>query len=311
MGKLNTKIQDKPILATLLIVVIIGLICFIIFTLRYYQPQIASAPVLKIDVVDMEETLKLEPVAYDWIYKGEQNRQEIEFDPNNFDYSNCTIYDSYSGYSPMMKTEPKLALKTVSKTTYMYNSETGKYEQYESDFLDFKGKVTEQSVYLKSSTGVSHIYVSLYTIGFGEQGFASYVVKVVEQDDYRLGIIKEYKGITLDQKDRLKELLSKLSYGIYLEDVEVNEGALNLIYKYRVSGDYSNNISIALFSLIDDLEEITYTHLNKNFVKAERNENDVFENKPIEYTEPRVVTREELAQNLNLDWNNLKEILGM
>lgn len=312
MIKLNTNIKDKPILATLLIAVIIGLVCFIVFILNYFGPITPNIPKLVIEVGDLEENIELEPISYYWVHNGTDESKEYAFDPNNYDYSNCTIYKSYMGYSPMMKSDPKLNMKTISKTTYMYNPDTKKYEQYEIDFLDFsKAKVNEHSVHLKSSSGATHIYVSYYTINYGSQGKASYVVKVVEQDDYRLGILKEYKGITLGQKDELKELLSKLSFGNYLDSIEVNENKINLIYKYRIGNDATKTISVALFSLIDNLEEITFTHLNNEFLKAERSENGTFENKPIEYTDPTIITKEELIQTLNLDLENLKKTFGL
>lgn len=306
--KLNTNIKEKPILATLLIAVIIGLICLIIFTIKYYEPQRQIPPIIKIEVPDMYEGLELSPIAYDWFYKGQESLQELNFDPNNYDYSDCTVYKSYTGLNPVMKATPKYRFKSMTKTTYMYDSDTNEYKQYETDFNNFKEY--EKYIHLNSSSGTSHTFVSVYTMTYGNQGTASYVVKVIEQDNYHLGIVKEYKGIGLEEKEKIKELISKLSFGIYLEDVQTEDGKLNLIYQYKVSNDSINTIAIALFSLIDDLKEIQFSHLNTEFVTSVQ-ENNVYTTKQIQYTEPRIVTRESLSQNLNLELSNLKENLGL
>ena len=309
MSKLNKNVKEKPIVTALLIAVIIGLICLIIFVWRFYEPQRKTPPIVKVETSD-GQVLELNPISYSWFYRGNEQAEEFQFDPNNFDYSNCTVYDSYSGSFSIMKAFPKTKFKKMYKTTYMYNPETGKYEQYENDVNNFERY--EQDIFLSRGTGDnSNTFVSVYTMTYN-QGRVTYVVKIVQQDNYHLGIVKEYKGMTLEDKDKIMELASHISSGAFLKDVETEEGKLNLIYEFKIPDSATNSVAMALFNVIDNLEEIKFSHQNTEFVEVgfDPEKNQAIRNE-IEYTEPRIVTKDSLTQDLNFEWADLKESLGL
>lgn len=307
MKILSKRLKEKPILATLLIAVIIGLICLVVYIINYFEPQIQVPPVIKVSYKD-KEVFELQPVAYDWTYKNSHDTQEFNFDPNNYDYSNCTVYKSYNGGNPQMVAFPKYKFKVMNKKTYMYNADIGRYEEYDTDYQDFSQYV--KYISLTHSTGTAHTYVSVYTMTYGEQGTATYVVKVVEQNDYRLGIIREYKGLNLENVESIKELVSKLASGVFLRDVQVEDGKLVLTYRYRITNNSANSISIALFCLIDELQEIEFRSENAEFVTSKyENNSTIYE--PIENLGSIVTTRESIKQEINLDWTNLSKNIGL
>lgn len=307
MKKLNINIKEKPIVTALLIAVIIGLICLIIFVLKYFEPARENPPMAKIEGAN-GQVLELEPATYSWFYKGQEYFIEREFDPNNYDYSNCTIYQNGNNYDyPSISALPKTKFKKMFKTNYLYNAETGKYEQYESNGLPFEAY--NYDVYLGTRSGTYNTYVAAYTMTYN-QGRVTYVFKVVEQDNLGLGEIKEYKGVTLEQKDKIKELIDKVAGTEFLEDITVEDGKLNLVYKYRITKSTANAISLALFCLIDELNEIDFSHINTTFVRTVADETKWVQEE-FEFSEPRIMTRESLVQEYNFSFEELKETLGL
>lgn len=308
-NKLNVKLKEKPIIAAVLCAIIIGLICLIIYFLNYYSPKFKTIPNMEISST-VSSSIKLEPIKYDYIYKGESFSLDTNFDVNNYDYSNCTIYKEYSTLNPIMQVEGNYKITDAFVNTYMYNPETHQYEKYETSkvYID-KNKMY---VYLSTATGMEHTFVSVYSVVYGDQGQADYVVKVIEQGNYNLGILREYNGITVEDTEKIEEIIGKLNYSNFFEKLEIVENKINLTYKYDLPEESKNIISLAIFLILDDIEEITFYHTNTKFVKTEYDSEAQKTNYTYyESADATTIKKEELQEKNDLNFENLKNSIGI
>lgn len=303
---LGKSLKEKPILATFLIAIIIGLICLIIFVLKFFEPPMKDVPNLILST-EYSDSLKIKPISYNLLINNKEVMVEDEFDVNNYDYSNCTVYKSYDNFMMLkMVNDNKRSFENISKVTYMYNSETNKFEEYETDYDSFKSK--EKFIYLNSSSGKNHTYVSVYTVKYGNDGYAKFPIKVVEQSSLNLGIIREYTNTYFSDEAKIKEIVSNLHFGNYIEDSksDLENNSVNLTYKYRIDSESRDSVAMALFCIFDDLKEINFYSENTEFIIQNGNERQEITDK-----NPMIVTRESLKEIYYFDIDTLKNDLGM
>lgn len=296
--KINAKLREKPIISAFLGAIIIGLICLIIYILNYYTTEFNTIPNMEL-VSNIGSNVQISPIRYSYNYKGENFSLDENFDVNNYDYSACTIYKEAFNTTPEMKVVGNYKITNAFVNTYLYNPETHKYEEYESSKVyPYENKIR---VSPEVSDGVENTYVFVYKIIYGKQGTAEYVVKLIENGHYNLGVLREYK-----EEDSIEELVKKLNFGRFFEKIEVIENKINLIYKYDIPEESKDANAIALFLLKDNIEEINFYHLNTKFARMENLKKIEFES-----TESTTIKKADLVEKFSLDLENLKKSIGL
>ena len=159
------------------------------------------------------------------------------------------------------------------------------------------------------------VLIVVVTTGIEPSALVAGFFDFVKWEFAGLSLIKvsENLGLTHNSKgEKLKEVVHKLYFGEFLENLEVENNKIKLTYKYKISNDAKNINSIALFALINNLEEIEFCHLNTDFATTEYNSTtkETIRNS-FKMSESEIVTREQIQEENSLDLENFEAIVSL
>lgn len=312
MKNLNKSIDEKPITAAFLVAIIVGLICLIVFVLKFYEPQYELPPKLIAKSSDGQE-IELVLLSYDWTYKGEEkffnpgqdSRYLVTYDFNGEN----TIYNkldfNMSNNVLELKTEPKYKVKGFTTNALRYNKDAEDYQSGNGTILGEEGK-SKMSYYIDTDTNL--VTVTLYS---ETQGMAVYGFKTINSYYVDYNKLKEIGNLELD-KDSVSGLLKDLTYGRFLNDIQIENNRLILTYDYSVDSRAIQAYTNMLFAVIDNLEEVEFRFSYDKYTKSNTD--------PITYQttytdmdsiEPIIYSRNSFIDTyLNLPLEELKAFLG-
>lgn len=274
MKKLKTNVKEKPILATLLVAVIIGLVCLIIYVLNYYQPETELPPTLKLKTKSGEE-IEFLLLSYDWTYKGKNKTYDARIeDITEYDFGGKnTILDTMESFLDVndktIETSPKYKAQGFIQNCLYYQDV--EYSMIGSNQLIIEGG--HKFNFVASSSGPNVITIELNS---EKQGKAVYAIKYASTLLINADDIEEMKNFELD-KEKINNVLKKLSFGQYLNNVELNNEEITLTYNYYIPEDSTNLLAQGIFTLVDEAKEINFDFAYNKYVKYEENQNVEFD----------------------------------
>ena len=269
MGILKKKIKVNPILLAILVAIIIGIVCIIVFKTKYYQQETELPPNLILKTNDGQE-IELLLLSYDWNYKGEQKKygEGLNVDSlttYNFAGKNTLIKNHEWGLDSVeIFTSPKYKAKLFSPSALVYNWQTEGYQAGNGSIINAEEK--NRFSYMPNSQTT----VVTFTLYSETQGQAVYGLKTIEQYIIDIDRLKETKNLSLD-KEAIFDYMKDETFGQYLNEVRLDGKKVTLIYDYFIQQYASLMFANELFTLVDDLEEIEF---RTNFNKFIKNVND-------------------------------------
>lgn len=272
--KLKTNVKEKPILATVLVGVIIGLLCLIIFVQKYYQAETELPPKLILKTKTGEE-VELLLLSYDWTYKGEYKTYNAGIeDITEYDFGGKnTILDTMEGIlnvnDKTIETSPKYKAQGFIQNALYYKDANYNMTGSQQFIIDGGHKFN----FVANSTGPNVITIELNS---DKQGKAVYALKYTSCFLMDADKIKAMKTLEFDE-EKIASFLQEMNYGKYLKNVKIKDEELTLTYKYYISEDAMNVLAQGIFALVDEVDEIHFDFTYNKYVKTENNKNVEFD----------------------------------
>lgn len=305
---MSTKVKEKPILATFLIAIIIGLVCLIIFVLNYYQPQVELPPKLVLTNQKGEKT-ELLLTEYSWNYKGETKTfnsgikddklLNYDFDTKNICFGSFDDIMYWSGV--IIEFLPKYKNNGLIQTTYTYN--TFSIEPSTNTNPIAVGNATAFKPTMQY--GTNYVEITLNS----EQGYATYIFKFV--DIHNINVDKLNTDTMSATPEKIQEYLKTCSYSKYLNNVKVENDKVVIAYDYWINKEVTDDFALTLFATIDEINEIEFDFLYNKYATTTWNEetqkNDIT---IIDSMEPHIYKRDSFKLNDRFSIEELKGYLG-
>lgn len=305
---MSTKVKEKPILATFLIAIIIGLVCLIIFVLNYYQPQLELPPKLILTNANGEET-ELLLTSYTWNYKGETKTYDAGIKDDkflNYDFDTKNIcFDSL--YNVVMKnlvniqTVPKYKCNGLIENCYVYSG------------YDEKPGIHTGSIVVGTATkfkptvqyGTNYIELTLNS----DQGVATYIFKFIDLRNVNLDRLKIGKLST--NAENIQEYLKTCDYARFLNNVKVENNKIIIDYDYWIGKEVTSEFALVLFTALDEVDEIEFNFLYDKYAKSEWNiETQKDDITTFDKVEPHRYIRDGFETSERVSIKELKEYLN-
>lgn len=201
--------------------------------------------------------IELLPIEYTWEYKG--NKKEYKMSDEDieekFKKMQPVYIDTKINNSAYVQTKEKYKIYASSTNTkYEESSISTSGTTYQYSGTKFEILNTSEPI-----AGRTEFYVT-----FLKQGSVKYLAKTFGVDFEKCKELKEYMDTSINDENRIKEMVSKMDLKEILDSVKVDGNNLILEYEFypyskKVVG-YNNTI---LFTYIDGLENIIYTAKNK------------------------------------------------
>ena len=283
------KIMTRKTALIIIIMILILAITAIFLIVKNNQKEYKYPPELSVILEDGTE-IKMLRTYYDWNYEGENVIFKLDRDIQTYNFpKENVIYTS---------TESLSKAKIKSDVKYITTLFTSSYAKIENNSIishstsnshgDFSRILYKGKKEFKSHADVGE-YVYTFRIDYKNQGYATYAIKVINFSEADSKIAKEYLNTSLENLNKIKELVSKIEFNTFLKDVNINEKNLNLKYEYYISDNILKMNNLILFACIPDLETITYTaEHKKTFLYNEEKERTPQEIDNVVYTREQI-----------------------
>ena len=255
MVKISEKLKKNKIKIAIGVIVLIIIIGGVFFT-KGYQKQYENPPMLYIENEDGTKQAML-PISYEWEYKGQTKKYDIEKDFKTMEYDDEYIICLKKGENKKLVTNENYKMEHVFNNIYSVTNG----DVIERSGGDSHGAImTEYSLFGEFDVGE---FIEKIKINYYKQGTVTYAIKMLVFDDENVDEYKKLLNTKLEEKDKIYKIVDTLEFSHHLQGIEIKDGELVLNYDYYIDkqSSYENNLS--LFTLIDDLEKITYTFNHK------------------------------------------------
>ena len=136
----------------------------------------------------------------------------------------------------------------------------------------------------------------------------TYIQKVTILDTNSMKASSEYMNISLENIERINELVGKLEIKELLKSVKVENNNLVIEYEYYPIEDILISNNAILFACIDNLENIVYTATNKKTFYTEKVENQ-YQTIYDENRENFTINKNDFVNYTGIDISDLKEYI--
>lgn len=300
MIKLSDKLSKHPVLSAMLVFVIIGLICLILYTNNYYQPKLDVPPKLYIQAAT-GKTKELLLTKYEWINGQDVSTYDIGFDVDTYVFSDENILYSLNNYGEddeTVYTHPKY---NMSYTNKIYYSNEGAGPRKLDHFVVSKNLYPNINNSKLNDTFVGN-GITQFDVYFPNGSTASYVIQKKEYTGKTKEFFDKYSNIDIADTNKIEELIKTMQMGDLLNKIKVENNVLSINYEYMQEQMVSYDMSIILFVTIPDLEKIV---ISSNHKKA------FYEVDSVSYNVSDIleITREEANKKAEITIEELQKII--
>lgn len=324
MKKINI-IKRKTAIIFILIIIILLMYTCCLYIEKFYQKEYEDIPEISV-FYKGKELAKMLPLSYSWTYKGDTKNYNVFEQPSKQGFF-TTVKDirKYGEYD--FPEENTIIISSKTSEDYIKKMpERHKMVKYAFSFdpLDdgYDGYIGLHTYGNMGYGALSKKYVSgiplgeYYEIGVGEflyletidylkQGRVEYGMKVIAYDEAEAKIAKEYLNTSLDNIEKIEELVKKIKYNTLFNNAKVDGKSLTLEYDWHIEKDNLRMNNLILFACIPDLETVIYSPANKktlilNQVSTEGEKTEI---------ESVVFTREEVDNANMANTENLKKFM--
>lgn len=300
MIKLSDKLSKHPVLSAMIVFVIIGLICLILYTNNYYQPKLDVPPKLYIQAAT-GKTKELLLTKYEWINGQDVSTYDIGFDVDTYVFSDENILYSLNNYGEddeTVYTHPKY---NMSYTNKIYYSNEGAGPRKLDHFVVSKNLYPNINNSKLNDTFVGN-GITQFDVYFPNGSTASYVIQKKEYTGKTKEFFDKYSNIDIADTNKIEELIKTMQMGDLLNKIKVENNVLSINYEYMQEQMVSYDMSIILFVTIPDLEKIV---ISSNHKKA------FYEVDSVSYNVSDIleITREEANKKAEITIEELQKII--
>lgn len=304
MIKLSDKLSKHPVFSAMLVFIIIGLICLILYTNNYYQPNLDVPPKLYIKTAT-GQTKELLLTYYEWLdEQGGLNYFNIGFDANTYKFKDENtvhlIVDNkdYETAKYTLYTEPKYKFAYINNHSYSKRSASGEndLEKY-AEYRNLYPQIND----IKYESSNSFNDIESYDVYFANGSVATYAMKVEDYYFCRKEIFDIYANTDIGDKDKIEKLVKEMILAEFLVDLRVENNVLYLNYEYVQSPTYAYDMATVLFVNIPKLEKVVFTANHKK-VKT-------YSNEQYDASVPLEITRDSADENAEVTIEALQKIV--
>lgn len=300
MIKLSDKLSKHPVFSAMLVFVIIGLICLILYTNNYYQPKLDVPPKLYIQTAT-GKTKELLLTKYEWINGQDVSTYDIGFDVDTYVFSDENILYSLNNYGEddeTVYTHPKYNMSYINK---IYYSNEGAGPRKLDHFVVSKNLYPNINDFKLNDTFVGN-GITQFDVYFPNGSTASYVVQKKEYTGKTKEFFDKYSNIDITDTNKIEELIKTMRMGDLLNEIKVENNVLSINYEYMQEQMVSYDMSLILFVAIPDLEKIIISS----------NHEEIFyevDNVSYDVSETLEITREEANKKVEITIEELQKII--
>lgn len=300
MIKLSDKLSKHPVFSAMLVFIIIGLICLILYTNNYYQPNLDVPPKLYIKTAT-GQTKELLLTKYEWINGQDISTYDIGFDVDTYVFSDENILYSLNNYGEddeTVYTHPKYNMSYINK---IYYSNEGAGPRKLDHFVVSKNLYPHINDFKLNNTFVGN-GITQFDVYFPNGSTASYVVQKKEYTGKAKEFFDKYSNIDIADTNKIEELIKTMQMGDLLNEIKVENNVLSINYEYMQEQMVSYDVSIILFVAIPDLEKIIISSSHEEiFYEVDNVSYDV--------SETLEITREEANKKAEITIEELQKII--
>lgn len=304
MIKLSDKLSKHPVFSAMLVFIIIGLICLILYTNNYYQPKLDVPPKLYIQTAT-GKTKELLLTKYEWLNgQSGSNYFNIGFDANTYKFKDeNTVYlivdnKDYETFKYTLYTEPKCRFVYINNHSYSKMSASGENDL--EKYVEYKNLYPQiNDIKYELSNSLSEI--ESYDVYFANGSVATYAMKVEDYYFCRKEIFDIYANTDIGDKDKIEKLVKEMILAEFLVDLRVENNVLYLNYEYVQSPTYAYDMATVLFVNIPKLEKVVFTANHKK-VKT-------YSNEQYDASVPLEITRDSADENAEVTIEALQKIV--
>lgn len=300
MIKLSDKLSKHPVFSAMLVFIIIGLICLILYTNNYYQPKLDVPPKLYIQTAT-GKTKELLLTKYEWINGQDVSTYDIGFDVDTYVFSDENILYSLNNYGEddeTVYTHPKYNMSYINK---IYYSNEGAGPRKLDHFVVSKNLYPNINDFKLNDTFVGN-GITQFDVYFPNGSTASYVVQKKEYTGKTKEFFDKYSNIDITDTNKIEELIKTMRMGDLLNEIKVENNVLSINYEYMQEQMVSYDMSLILFVAIPDLEKIIISS----------NHEEIFyevDNVSYDVSETLEITREEANKKAEITIEELQKII--
>lgn len=300
MIKLSDKLSKHPVFSAMLVFIIIGLICLILYTNNYYQPKLDVPPKLYIQTAT-GKTKELLLTKYEWINGQDVSTYDIGFDVDTYVFSDENILYSLNNYGEddeTVYTHPKYNMSYINK---IYYSNEGAGPRKLDHFVVSKNLYPNINDFKLNDTFVGN-GITQFDVYFPNGSTASYVVQKKEYTGKTKEFFDKYSNIDITDINKIEELIKTMRMGDLLNEIKVENNVLSINYEYMQEQMVSYDMSLILFVAIPDLEKIIISS----------NHEEIFyevDNVSYDVSETLEITREEANKKAEITIEELQKII--
>ncbi len=303
MIKLSDKLSKHPVFSAMLVFVIIGLICLILYTNNYYQPKLDVPPKLYIKTTT-GKTKELLLTKYEWINGTDVKNYDIEFDADTYKFKDeNTVYliiddKNYETAKYTLYTEPKYKFAYINNHSYSKMSASGENDL--EKYVEYKNLYPQiNDIKYESSDSLSEI--ESYDVYFANGSVAIYAMKVEDYHFCRKEIFDIYANTDIGDKDKIEKLVKEMILAEFLVDLRIENNVLYLNYEYVQSPRYAYDMATVLFVNIPKIEKVVFTANHKK-VKT-------YSDEQYDASIPLEITRDSADENAEITIEALQKIV--
>lgn len=303
MIKLSDKLSKHPVFSAMLVFIIIGLICLILYTNNYYQPKLDVPPKLYIKTTT-GKTKELLLTKYEWINGTDVKNYDIEFDADTYKFKDeNTVYliiddKNYETAKYTLYTEPKYKFAYINNHSYSKMSASGENDL--EKYVEYKNLYPQiNDIKYESSDSLSEI--ESYDVYFANGSVAIYAMKVEDYHFCRKEIFDIYANTDIGDKDKIEKLVKEMILAEFLVDLRIENNVLYLNYEYVQSPRYAYDMATVLFVNIPKIEKVVFTANHKK-VKT-------YSDEQYDASIPLEITRDSADENAEITIEALQKIV--
>lgn len=165
---------------------------------------------------------------------------------------------------------------------------------------------TSEFNYILSTFFTNYTTVLLFT---DKQGSAQYAFKSVSGMINEADKVKEIKKLDFE-KGKIENFLKDMSYGSYLNNLEIQNNKVIVTYDYYISKLTTSSLALDIFTLIDEVQEIEFKFSFNKYAKSVKNENSTYDILKLDKVEPVIYNRENFKSEELTTISEFKEYIN-